>query len=337
MNFKRAKQLFFALAPLSICAMQYGNPAEECPPPFRMYTMADYLYWQASEDGLEYAMKQTSSNAIGIGTSVNAIDFPFKDGFRIGGGLVFPGNDWQMEINWTRFYNYIRDIQQQTFAGNPSLGGLWMSPLGHGYIGWRDASFSWDLKFDTLDFDLLRVGFANPNFSLTPHIGLKRAWIKQNFHVRYETAFDPIAGLLSNSYYDVRYGNDFRSIGPRIGLDTKLQMGWGFSIVAQTAASLLYGKVHAHRIDVSSQFGGIDIVENINRFKPMAQGTIALEWSKCFDKAARLLFCIGYDAEIWWGQNQLRSFISSALPSSNYKANGALTLKGLDVHARFDF
>jgi len=299
--------------------------------------MGDYLYWQASEDGLEYAMKEKSISPFGVQGLVAAIDFPFKDGFRLGGGIVLPRYDWQLEIDWTRFYNYMRETEEQTFGGEPSLSGLWMAPDTDGYVSWGSANFSWDLKFDTLDLDLLRIGFANANFSLTPRIGLKRAWIKQHFHVRYERAFVPAQGLLSNAFYDVRFGNDFRSVGPRIGLDTQLWMAWGFNIAVHAATALLYGQLHGHRIDVSSEFASIDLVENINRFKPMVEGKIALEWSKCFGHAARFQICVGYEAQYWWGQNQLRTQLSSALPSSNLKANGALTLKGLDLHARFDF
>lgn len=337
LGFATTSLIFLASAASLSAELQYGNPAEECPSRFRLYTMFDYLYWQASEDGLEYAMKETSQSPFGIQGSVHSIDFPFDNGFRIGGGLVLPRYDWQVEVDWTRFYNYLRETAEQTVLGNPSLIGLWMSPVGHGTIGWEDASFSWELKFDTLDLDLLRIGFVNANFSLAPRIGLKRAWINQHFHVRYETGYDPTSGLLSAAFYDVRFSNDFRSIGPRFGIDTQLKMGWGFGIAANAAAALLYGPMHAHRIDVSSQFGGLDLAENVNRFKPMAQGEIALDWTKCFDNSMRLQIYLGYEAQIWWGQNQLRGQISSALPSSNLKANGALTLNGLDLHARFDF
>lgn len=330
--------IVFLLAAAPLAAdLSYGNPAEEYPPPFRLYTMGDFLYWQAAEDGLEYVLKQSSVGDFGVQGTVNSIDFPFKDGFRIGGGMVLPRYDWQIEVDWTRFFNYTREEKEQSVAGNPSLSGLWMSPVGHGYIGWEEASFSWDLKFDTLDLDLLRIGFVNPNFSLAPRIGLKRAWINQHFHVRYETGYDPTTGLLPNAYYDVRFSNDFRSIGPRIGMDTHLWMGWGFSIGANAAAALMYGPMHSHRIDVSSQFGSVDLAENINRFKPMAQGEIAIEWSKYFDDTVRVQLCLGYEAQYWWGQNQLRTQISSSLPPSSFKSNGALTLKGLDLHARFDF
>ncbi len=337
MSFKKGIALFL-LASMQLSArVDYGNPSEEEPPPFRIYTMGDYLYWQASEDGLEYALKQSSASAFGIQGTVNSIDFPFENGFRIGGGMVLPRYDWQIEVDWTRFFNYTSEEKIQEVAGNPSLIGLWMSPVGHGVIGWQDAGFSWDLKFDTLDIDLLRIGFANPNFSLAPRIGLKRAWIKQHFHVRYQTGYDPTSGLLANAFYDVRFSNDFRAIGPRFGLDTHLWMGWGFNISANAAAALVYGPMHSHRIDVSSQFGSVDLAENVNRFRPMAQGEIALEWSKCFENMVRVQLCIGYEAEVWWGQNQLRTQISSSLPPSSLKANGALTLKGLDFHARFDF
>lgn len=325
----------FAL-PLA-AALRYGNPPEVSPPPFRIYTMGDYLFWQASEEGLEYTLKQTGSNVLGVEAELNPLYFPYENGFRLGGGMVFEGNDWQMQVNWTRFYNFFRQADEQNFSGTPSLLALWMHPVVDDYLGWSHAHLGWDLKFDVLDFQLLRVGFANMHFSVVPSMGLKRAWIKQDFHVRYQRAYSSVSGLLSNAFYDVRYKNDFRSIGPSLGLETQLWMIGGLNISAAAEASLLYGELSLHRTDVSSQFASIDLSEKIHRFKPVAKGLIALEWMRTFHNAIRVLFCIGYEVQYWWGQNQLPSFVSSSLPPSEFRANGALTLKGLNLHARFDF
>ena len=334
MNFK-GFALILAAAPLMGDTF-YGNLPEPCPPPFRFFAMGDYLYWQASEDQLEYSMKQNAVHGMNAQASSNEIDYPYKNGIRLGGGIVFPNYDWQLIVDWTRFYHNLSDSQAHQFAGHPGLIGLWMHPEGHGYLTWKDANFSWDLKFDMLAFDLLRVGFVNRNFSLAPRIGLTRGWIKQSFHVRYEHAYN--GALSPSAFYDVRFGNDFRCVGARIGFDTQLWAGWGFNIAASGSGSLLYGHYNLHRIDVSSQYASIDLLEKIYRFKPAIEGRIALEWARCMiQDSCRLLLSVGYEGQVWWGQNQMRSFISSSLPPSNYRINGALTLKGLDFHARFDF
>lgn len=316
----------FLITPLA-AELFYGNPTRECPPPFRIYATCNYLYWQASEGNLEYVMKQRSSNAFGVQATVSPIDYPFKNGFRLGGGMVFPNYDWRVEANWTRFYNY---LMEQRTSDASTLIALWMNPIDHAYVNWRIASFSWDLKFDSFDLDLLRVGFTNANFSFSPRIGLKRAWIKQSFHVFY--------GQTIPVFYDVRFSNDFRAIGPRIGFDTQLWAKWGLNLAASGSCALVYGCFRTHRTDVSNQYVSIDVLESVDRFRPMAQGSISLEWAQCFScNSIRLQLGLGYDAEIWWGQNQLRTFVSSTLPSANVKTSGALTLKGLDFHARFDF
>jgi hypothetical protein len=340
---KSVAWLLAAAAPLAantkaVPEIFYGNLPEECPAPFRIYIMGDYLYWQASEANLEYSLKETSISSLKAQASGHEIDYPYKDGIRLGGGVVFPSYDWQLEVDWTRFYHNLRDDQSASLSGNPALIALWMHPENHGFLTWSNANFSWDLKFDMLDFDLLRVGFVNANFSLTPRMGLSRGWIKQEVHVRYEEAYDPTGGLLPGAYYDVRFGNDFRCIGPRIGFDTRLWAGGGFNIAAAATASLLYGHYNLHRIDVSSQYASIDLLEKIYRFKPAMMGRIALEWSRClFNDSCRVLLCLGYEGQVWWGQNQIRTFVSRSLPPSNIRTNGALTLKGLDFHARFDF
>ena len=98
-----------------------------------------------------------------------------------------------------------------------------------------------------------------------------------------------------------------------------------------------HGEFHLHRIDMSSNYVNLDLIEDINRFKPMAQALVALEWSHCFSKSWRALASIGYEAQVWWGQNQQRIFVSKALPPSNFKANTNLLFQGLTCHARFDF
>jgi hypothetical protein len=300
----------------------YGNPPESCPPPFRFFVLGNYLYWQASEDNLEYAMQQQAVAANSVSGDVLAIHYPYKDGLRLGGGMVFAHYDWQLEIGWTRFYHDLLD----TRAGQ--LIALWMHPESS-YRTWASSTFNWDFRLDTLDFDVLRVGYTNGNFTLTPRLGLKRGWIQQLFHVRYDQAAD---------FYDIRFHNDFRCIGPRIVFDTQLFARWGLNIAASAGAALLYGEFDLHRMDVSSIYSSVDYRENIDRFKPMVQGGVAVEWDQCFASGScRLIVGIGYEGQVWWGQNQLRSFVSESEPPANIQTNGALTLKGLDLHARFDF
>lgn len=312
------------------CPIFYGNPVDPCPSAFRLYAMGDYLYWQASESNFEYAMKQKSSS-LGATTSVSEIDYPFKAAFRLGAGVVFPNYDWQLEANWTQFVHHVHNSQMQVLGGAPALIALWMRPEG-GFLSWERAAFFWNFKFNTVDFDLLREGFTNANFLFAPRIGLKRGWIKQHLHVRYDGG--------ANAFYDVSYNNDFRGLGVRIGFDTRLIAKWGFSLMASGGTALLYGSFDLNRIDVTSLVGdtGINLTEMIHRFSPMVQGLVALEWGRCFSpNSCKISLALGFEGQVWFRQNHLRTFVSTALPSSNFKTNGNLTLQGLTLHARLDF
>jgi hypothetical protein len=309
-------------------ALFYGNPPVTCPEPFRIYAMGDYLYWQATEANLEYAMKQKEQSA----AVVSEIDFPFRPAFRLGAGIVFPTYYWQLEANWTHFMEHVHDVQVQIVGGNPSLVGLWMRPVNQDFLTWQRATFFWNLNMNTIDFDLLRQGYTNANFLFVPHIGVKRAWIDQHVHVRYDTT--------ANGFYDVRSTNDMRSLGIRIGCESRLLGRWGFALAASSSAALLYGSFYVHRIDVSSISGdlGVNLLEKIHRFTPVLQGCIALEWAHCFSTySSKISLALGFEGQIWFHQNQMRTFVSSALPQSTLRANSNLTLQGLTGHACFDF
>ena len=308
----------------------YGNLPENSVNAFCVYAIGDYLYWQVKESNLEYVMKQSSSAPAGTKASVCDLDDAFKDGFRIGAGMIFPSYYWQLEFNWTKYDHNFHDKRVQFFAASPALMGLWVHPSVSNAF-WSRASFGWDFDFNAIDFDLLRLGFTNSSFSFTPRMGLKRGWINQHFHVRYEN---------ENGFYDARFENDFRALGVRFGFDTRFLAKWGFALSASAATAILYGSFHMDRVDVSSFFsdGGINLRESIHRFRPMVQGLLALEWSRSFSPTiCKISLAVGVEGQIWFGQNQLRTFVSSALPSSNLKANGNLTLQGLTAHARFDF
>lgn len=324
----------FAIAsslPAETDSVFYGNPPENNSSAFRIYALGDYLYWQALESNLEYVMKQSHSSSLGVKASVSELDNPFKDGFRIGAGAVFPSYYWQLEFNWTKFDHGFTDSRMQVFGTNPALIALWVHPEIPGFPTWSRASFNWDLDFNTIDFDLLRLGFTGATLSFTPRIGLKRAWINQHVHIRYGR---------SDGYYDARFTNNFRGLGPRMGFDMRMIAKWGFSFSASAGTALLYGPFSLHRVDVSSLFlsSGINLKEYVYRFKPMMQGLFFVEWSRSFSPAiCKLSLALGVEGQVWFGQNQLRTFVSSALPPSNLKANGNLILQGLTAHARFDF
>lgn len=108
------KSLFFPCALLLPLAATSSLHAQE-PPSARLEVQhgsnlilrGDWLYWQANETGLSFALQQEgfepeNPEPMGFGHVVNP-DFSWHSGFRLGLGFNIPHDQWDANLLWTNY------------------------------------------------------------------------------------------------------------------------------------------------------------------------------------------------------------------------------------------
>lgn len=306
---------------------------------------ADFLWWRANMDDLDYAFRFNDDAFLGGSPKarIKEPNFNYDPGFRVAAGYDFGRSNWDIVFAWTYHYTKATDstgnaenifsmvlTRLQTFdEGNYKI-----------LFGGTGRS-SWRTRLNTFDFEMGYDHFYSKWYSTRTHFGIKAAWIDMEYNASYKNFFNTETGGLTPVEFvqgSLRSKSDFWAVGPRLGFENYLHIGWGFSLYGNIAGALMYGE---YDLDaryfverVLNTFLGritdIPFSQEMSRLRAMAEMAVGLEWSYCFSGNYLLSFHIGWENQYWWNQLEARLV-------TDYQPNGDLTYSGLDVGVRFDF
>ncbi|HKZ00270.1 MAG TPA: Lpg1974 family pore-forming outer membrane protein [Rhabdochlamydiaceae bacterium] len=307
------------------------------------FVTGDFLWWQAEQDGLEYAVVTdvyTGPESVYNHGRVKEIGFEWGPGFRVGLGYNLPWDGWDLYANWTHFH---KDSHSHVSApSDKNVSPVWSAYLNTPKNRASEASAHYGLTYNILDLELGRNFFASHSLSLRPFIGIRGAWIDQD--VRYE--YENLQVVVPPKDEHNKLKNDFNAGGFRAGFNTTWHFTRNWGIFGNIAASLMYGEFHvAQKLHWPNAFGAIiDQKEEIDLVRGNLELGAGLLWEAYFSKGRyHLALTAAYEVLQWFSQNQLLQFSDPtklALSSNgtiNQKKDGDLGLHGGTLSARFDF
>ncbi len=182
--------------------------------------------------------------------------------------------------------------------------------------------------------------------ALHPHIGLKGGWINQTQQME-------VKGILHKEHTtefsngSVKRQNNFKGIGPCIGIDLSIAYGPQFGIFGTLSGAAPVGKFDlktTSSLDDTFNKEGMagngrekTTIENSHNFlSPTFQMLVGGEWNRLFCNKYLVRFGVGYEVQFWWNQIKSNLSVVQAL-FLNTPAGGDLTLHGLTVQAKIDF
>ncbi len=310
--------------------------------PNDVYFYADFLAMQAKQDGMEFAIANSSGTTDGLtngtvgGFSSDHRDWSYNYGARFGVGFYTDHDAWNIDAVWTWFN--IRDYK--TFGSGTGGGSL--IPLWGSGDGLADASFGprsssvWNTNYNLIDVRLGKPYYLSRYVVFNPHFGLRGGWIDQHFSVDYSGAPGP------NRF--VHHGeNDFWGVGLRAGLDTDWRLSQnfgGFGVFGNVAASMLYGKF---RIDQNMQIaanptGSFVVFDRHYMNVPNAEIAMGITWGTFLSQNRYYLnMKAGYEFHVWFDQLCMRKFFFDSPSFANdVVARGNLTLNGFSFRVSLD-
>ncbi len=319
-----------------------------------------FLYWNAKVDGYDFASEAKISGMFDeMGpTFLNAqlqpqtLDFDTWDpGFQVGLGYIFEGREqWHTRLSWTRFDTSNSKSMKATF----SLANYFIPILIPSLIGPTadKVSAHWDLDFDVVDLELGRHFFVGKWLSLYPKLGLRAAWIGQDFNVDYHAIYPTNASLIFT--FDHEFGADqhFKGIGLKCGSDIQFHLTKSFSILGNLSGSILSGKQHITEnlngviFTTPSTFfpENVELKNSDDVIRTNLEGNIGLQYQAFFrDDQYRLGLSGLYSFAYWFTQNQLSNENLSnndniGFPFITMNSDGGdLQLQGLTVQLELDF
>lgn len=337
------------------CAQLVGGPKGEILPNAGpcvscgadLYLTADFIYWMVREDHLAYVYSSgqqlTASPAAG---HVFQPDFKMKPGFKVGLGMNFDHDGWDIFAQYTWIRAHGINGSASATATTVLFDDFWDAGFG-GPDLITSASVSWQLNnFNVIDLELGRNFYVSRYLMLRPHFGLKGTWQKQHYNVTVNETITAaqtgvtVADLLTSNMF---LTSKFWGIGIRAGLDTAWHFSRSFSLVGEFAISGLYGQFKEHRLSTSfdktagvfvASVAGLNPIntnDNFHTIKPVMEWMLGLRWEMyTCDNEYHFAFEAGWEEQYWLGQNQFFSF-------RNETQGGDLNFQGLTVKARFDF
>jgi hypothetical protein len=319
------------------------------------FTEESYLILKPHEDNLWYtsklALKGTAGDHYAFHIKKETPDFGWYSGVRLNIGRYLPHHDhWDITLSTTYYYASTEDHSHADRAKGSRLTSRWANlssaPLYKADVSWRLNYFTWDLSIG-------RLYQMTPWFYTHPFIGLRAAYITQDYSSKGSSDFILTSGTASQRIaitQKFKADNDLWGIGPHIGTHFQFNFRHHWSLLGSFAGSLLLGSY-----DVQENIRGTLFRDNIvlaesdraseDAFSIRAnlEGTIGLGWEKWVKKhTVRIAPSFLFEATEWFDINHFFEITRTPKPGDislvkKTPSSGSLGLMGFSINLQVDF
>jgi hypothetical protein len=297
---------------------------------------AEFIWWKAQQDGLAYAQsgRATSLTSVPHAGSEADAHFDFEPGFKVGGGLNWRYDGWDLYANytWLSPAAHTASIHQKSSTGG--LQAVWPTEVTTGatptFFSLSRASDQWKVAFSAVDTEMGRNFFVSTKMTLRPFIGFKAAWIHQHNTVNYHVADTNFVAI---SQASMKMHQEYTGFGIRGGLNTAWRCSDDWSIFGNAAFSELWSRFDNHRIDqlTSSgvKFTNYALRKKFHGLTPVLELALGLRYTKDFrNHKWRLDLSAAWELQTFFSQNRFLSPI---------ERQGDFTLQGATARIGFAF
>ena len=327
-----------------------------------LFVYGDVLYLTAKEEGLEFAAVMDAPSTIFLGTngdispvaktSFRSVDFDWHVGFRLGAGWHMHHDFWDLSLEWMH-YNH---KDHKSLDPDPTTKTLFLtnilpdttvtSPNQHFNFA-ETAKESWKLNFNTLDLNLSKSFWVSRRLGLTPHVGLRTAWIDQKINQRYTNISNNVNFVASGLQNKSK--QDFWGIGFRGGIDTRWALTRRLSIFGNFSVSPLWSCIElkdnqtVQGAVLATQSTMADVRDSYHGIKFNSDMQLGLQWDCYFSNDGyHLGFRTAWEYHYWFNQLEVNRYGDRTLstvyqPNAFSKAHGDLSLYGVSFGIVFDF
>jgi len=301
---------------------------------------ADYLFWTAREQGLEYATTGIALTSLGGAPAENghlfSPDWKWSSGFKVGAGITFNERNWDLYLNYTWLHSNASDTHtlQPYHSATlfPYSADNAIFYLLNGITpDYSTAHSNWDLHLNVLDLELGRTFLVSEFLVLRPHFGLKASWQEDDFHHRYVSIATSTGGTISG-----KRDQDYWGLGLRAGVKSKWFFVKHWGAYGDLAISALWSHYDLHNTDTVVRTDGVttpimDMKETVRSLQPVIEIALGLLYETDFnDGKYRFNIHAGWEMQSWINQNQRIALVQVG-------SKGDLSLQGLTAGLRFDF
>lgn len=325
-----------------------------------VYTYLDFLYWEGTERGLEFALKNKGSQ-FAQNVSIYQPGFTFEPAFRVGFGYHLPHDNWNLEFSYALFrestINHVRQDFNLAAPAGPGIMAVWTSSIAFQGLGqgarWENAEAKWKIHTNFFTLLLSHRLCTSSALSFEPAVGLNMALLQQRFEVNYtngniltQPATLDLVDLISSK---IAMKNRSFNLGPMFSILTRWNVERHIDLFGKLSGSLLasHFDIGRHETDVSFDGAALafffDSLRERNDFwtcRPQTAISLGIVWSDCVCRKNSVInygFSAAYEAQSWWKQNMFFRFIDEMNGAMIVPTQGSLFFHGLTLDAFIDF
>lgn len=292
-----------------------------------LFLWGNFLYWQPSEDGLEFAFGEDNRETPPSQTLISP-HASFHPGFQAGVGVNGNRDGWDFRTWYTWFR--CTDHETQRMPANATLQPLWFDSLDDA----SKVSSKWKISLQEIDAQIGREFYAGKAFTLRPSFAVTAIWFLQRYNI---TADIISLGVPKRSFNRARNW----ALGPKFGIDAGWHLGHGLNIFMNSAIALFYSKynirLRSQTLTTVNDQILLQMRKKIAFVRPYFEIISGLQYGFYFSNDGyHLSFYASYDFRLFWNQNVMRQLLDS-VENLLYTDYGNLTLQGGTAGFRFDF
>lgn len=309
-----------------------------------IYSTFSALYWVVSQSNMELGIISNFSDPeFFLKGEMAKLGIEYQPGFKLGIGTNLQKDGWDIFFEYT----WLRSTVSTSVSLNPGgfeiLYPSWQLP--DVFVAYFHGDEKWRLTLDLLDFELGREYLVGCDLSFRPFVGIRAAIISQTIQVNYSDVINSV--FLPRNAVFVEQTSSSWGIGPRVGLDTKWDLGWGFRFFSDGALDILFTdytklKTFQKGMDITGSTLPSSLV-SVNETNDMHLRT-QLELDLGFGYGTYFLcnrwhvdVALGYQFQIFFDQNMFRSFVDDQTLGKADSPHGNLYMHGLTATLRLDY
>lgn len=337
-----------------------GHPARDVPMPTAAPVLVtvpeqdgswslgvEALYWQPTNSDLQYALtrnQQTGGSATHDNFDTKEVENHYDWGFRLDATYHVPVQGKDVELSWVHFDD--KQVRENSSAYRTANGGAngvnlpWdyltpsMFPVDAGSAQEFDAVHGKsEYEYDHVDLMFGQKIKVGNRVMVRPFAGARWADIEAKNTINAVLSGD--SGVSQKWRFDA----DFEGIGPRLGMDGNVDLGYGFGVSVRAGLSLLVGQQESDHI-ATQESNADSNVQTLNhnvsttvRVIPETDVKMGVNYTHVFNQTWSALVEVGYEVTNYFNaldKGVLGTF-DSVNSSSDFAWNGPYARLQLDI------
>lgn len=272
-------------------------------------------------DLMDFAITDPGT-ALATSGDIERVKFDQANALRVGLNYRAPNSPWDIHGNYTTFRT-----EGENSATAPA-GGFLFSTQSHPLQNHEAQTANADakLKYDGGNLEVGHNLKLGKNAGLRLFGGLGVASVDRDMTVNYDG--------ISYTQGQVKSSSSFTGVGPRLGVEGRLNLGSGFSVFGRGAGTLLVGSKRSTLRETDNN--GADVVTDFDykqrgEMVPALEAAIGVDWQKAISKNAKVGLSAGYEVQKLFNVTDSLRFSDDIRPGTLSRTNGDLSLNGFFV------